>query len=85
MKGTGSSWVEKKQHSTAAIIGAAAPAGHPVTIQNAQQVSTAATAAKADSRARPRSWCSTLAGRPGRSRIAAGSLPCGLLFTPASM
>jgi hypothetical protein len=48
MNGTGSSWVEKKQHSTAAIIGAAAPDGQPVRIQKAQQARVA-TAAAADS------------------------------------
>ncbi len=81
MKGAGSSWVEKKQHSTAAIIGAAAPAGQPVRIQNAQHSSTATTAAKADSSAIPRSWCRALAGTPGRWRSASGRRPC----TPASM
>ena len=66
MNGTGSSCVEKKQHSTAVIIGAAAPDGQPVRIQNAQQASTATAAANADSAAMPRSRCSALTGTPGR-------------------
>src|SRR4051795_13422080 len=55
MKRAGSSCAAKNEQATAAIIGADAPSGQPVPIQNAQQIRMAADAPAADHRARPRS------------------------------
>jgi hypothetical protein len=51
--GTGSSWAAKKEHATAAIIGADAPSGQPVAIQRPQQIRIEIMALAADHNAMP--------------------------------
>jgi hypothetical protein len=65
ISGTGLSCVAKKQHATPAIIGAAAPDGHAVKIQNAQHSRMVTTAASAERKAMPWSRCSTAGVRCG--------------------
>ena len=59
----GSSIVEKRQQTTAAIMAATAPSGQAVAIQSAQQPSVATSVASAERPARPKSrWSAAVTG-----------------------